>query len=472
MLKPASFALCAALTGCSLIPDYQRPLPPVPAQWTQALPTEGTRQASTLDWHTYFPDTRLQALIAAAIEYNRDMRIAVARVEEARAQFGIQRADRVPTFNLGAGQNAARTPADLSISGREAISRRYDVGVSLLSFELDFWGRVASLTESAKASFLATEEARRAFRLSLIANVADAYLTLKEAEERAALARATVETRDETLRLIAKRRDVGLAGDLDYLQADGAFQSARVELANLELQRAVAQNFLRALIGVEKPDWPAGRSLVDQGIVPDLAADIPSEILTRRPDILAAEQRLIAANANIGAARAAFFPRISLTAAAGTASSRLSGLFDSGSGAWSFQPSLSLPIFDAGRNAANVDLAAARKDIAVAEYEKTIQQAFREVADLLVTREKLADQLTAQEAFDKTQRQRLVLADARYRQGVASFLEVLDAQRDAFSAQQGVIQLRRGLLSTAAQLYKALGGGDPSESPDSIRPAR
>ena len=464
MRKFLPIAVAFAAASCSFIPDYQRPEAPIPAVW----PAEGQvgpgSTAIPTDWRAFFPDERLQAMIAAAFEHNRDMRIAVARVEEARALYGIQRADRLPTVNIGGGQNAALTPADLSTSGRETISRRYDVSVSLLSFELDFWGRVASLTESAKASFLATEEARRAFRLSLIANVADAYLTLKEAEERAVLARSTLETRAETLRLVAKRREVGLAGDLDYLQADGAFQSARAELANLERQRAVAQNFLRALVGVEKPGWPIGRSLADQGGMPDLAANLPSEILVRRPDILAAEQRLIAANANIGAARAAFFPRISLTAVVGTASPALSGLFDSGSGAWSFQPSLLLPIFDSGRNTANVDLATVRKEIAVAEYEKAIQQAFREVADLLVAREKLAEQLAAQEAFDKTQRQRLVLADARYRQGVASFLEVLDAQRDAFSAQQGVIQLRKGLLSTAAQLYKALGGDDGKEA--------
>jgi multidrug efflux system outer membrane protein len=458
---PLALALAAsALSGCSFMPEYFRPAAPVPQQWPEGMRTDGARQAYDLDWRQYFPDERLQAMITAALEHNRDMRIAVARVEEARALYGIQRADRLPTVNLGGAQNATRTPADLSATGRDAIARRWDVNVSTLSFELDFWGRVASLTEAAKASFLATEEARRAFRLSLIADVADAYLSLKEAEERAALARMTLETRGETLRMVDKRREVGLAGDLDYLQAEGALQSTRAELASLERQRAVAQNFLRALVGVEKSDWPSGRSLGDQGIVPDLAADLPSEVLVRRPDILAAEQRLIAANANIGAARAAFFPRISLTAIAGTASRELSGLFDSGSGAWSFQPSLTLPIFDAGRTSANVDLAVARKNIAVAEYEKTIQQAFREVSDLLVGRERLAEQLAAQEAFDKTQQQRLVLAEARYRQGIASFLEVLDAQRDTFTARQGVIQTRRTLLSAAAQLYKALGGGE------------
>ncbi len=450
--------LAAALAaGCSFVPEYLRPAPPVPAQWPAEVRADGAR-AALPDWREYFPDARLQALIAAALEHNRDLRIAAARVDEARALYGVQRADRLPNVSAGAGQNAARTPADLSARGRDTISRRYDVNVSLLSFELDFWGRVASLNEAAKASFLATEEARRAFRLSLIAGVADAYLSLQEAEERAGLAARTVAARAETLRLVGARREVGLAGDLDYLQADGAHESARAELASLERQRAVAANFLRALVGSERDDWPPGRSLGEQGIVPDLAAGLPSDLLVRRPDILAAEQRLLAANASIGAARAAFFPRIALTAASGTASAELSGLFDGGSRAWSFQPTLSLPIFSGGRLTANLDLAEARKEIAVAEYEKAIQQAFREVADLLVAREKLAGQLAAQEAFDRTQQQRLVLAEARYAAGVSSFLEVLDAQRDAFAARQGVIQTRRALLAAAAQLYKALGG--------------
>lgn len=462
---PLTLALATSLLGgCSFMPDYFRPTAPIPAQWPETARAEGARLAEKLDWQDYFPDERLQTLIAAALEHNRDMRIAVARVDEARALYGIQRADRLPTINASASENASRSPGDLLPGGDSTVSRRYDVNLGMLAFELDFWGRVASLSEAARASYLATEEAQHAFRLSLIASVADGYLSLKEAEERAALARQTLDARAETLRLVAKRREVGLAGDLDYLQADGAFQSARAELASLERQRAVAQNFLQALVGTDRSDWPKGRSLTDQGIVPDLAAGLPSEILTRRPDVLAAEQRLMAANANIGAARAAFLPRISLTAAAGTASRALSGLFEGGSGAWSFQPTISLPLFDFGRTSANLDLASARKVIAVAEYENAIQQAFREVADLLAAREKLAEQLAAQEAFEETQRQRLVLAEARYSNGIASFLEVLDAQREEFSARQGVIQTRRNLLSVAAQLYKALGGGTQLEA--------
>lgn len=456
----ASFMLLGALlTGCSLTPDYQRPEAPVAAQWPQSAQAEGTRQADALDWRAFFPDPRLQALIATALDHNRDMRIAVARVEEARAQFGIVRADRFPGLDAVASGTAARTPGDLTSSGNAVISRRYDVGLSLLSFELDFWGRVKSLNQAALASYLASEEARRALRLSLVADVANAYLTLLEMEERAALARETLKTREETRMMVGRRRDAGLAGDLDFLAADGALEAARAELASLERQRAAAANALELLAGQQPAALPVGRALSAQDIVPDLAAGLPAEVLLKRPDVLAAEHSLIAANANIGAARAAFLPRISLTAGLGTASSALSGLFESGSGAWSFQPVLRLPLFDGGRAAAGTDLAAARKVIAVAQYEKTIQQAFREVADLLAARTHLAGQLQAQQAAEKAQAERLRLAEARYKAGISSYLEVLDAQRESFSAQQGTLQTRRAWLAAAAQLYKALGGG-------------
>jgi multidrug efflux system outer membrane protein len=264
--------------------------------------------------------------------------------------------------------------------------------------------------------------------------------------------------------LIARRREVGIAGDLDYFQAEGALQSARVDLASLQRQRAEADNALHLLVGAMPATLPDGRRLADQGLVADLAAGLPAEVLVRRPDVLAAEQQLIAANANIGAARAAFFPRITLTAAFGTASVALSGLFRAGSAAWSFQPVLTQPLFDAGRSGSGVDLAKARQVIAVAEYERTVQQAFREVANLLAGRDRLREQLAAQEAALIAQEQRLTLTEARYRAGIANHLELLDAQRDSFTAQQATVQLRRQLLSTASQLYKALGGG-PEPTP-------
>lgn len=457
MHKLPAVVLGAALAGCSLMPDYQRPEPPVPAQWPQAAQTGGAREAVALDWRDFFTDPRLQSLIATALEHNRDMRMAAARVDEARALYGVARAERLPDIDAAASAASSRTPSELTL-GRPQISHRYDVGLSLLSFELDFWGRVKSLSEAALSSYLASEEARRALRLSLISEVANAYFTQLEMEERTRLAIDALKSREETRMLVNRRREVGLAGDLDFLAADGAYQLARAELANLERQRAAAINALTLLVGQEPADVPGGRKLTAQGIDPDFAAGLPSGVLLQRPDVLAAENRLVAANANIGAARAAFFPRITLTAGLGTASSALSGLFDAGSSSWNFQPALRLPLFDAGRNA-SIGLAEARKDIAVADYEKTIQQAFREVADLLAARTFLAEQLRAQQSAETSQQERLRLADARYKAGISSYLEVLDAQRELFSAQQGTVQIQRARFSVAAQLYKALGGG-------------
>ena len=309
--RVVALAALLALAGCSMAPTYERPELPVPAAWPDDVKAP-TAAAKPVDWNSFFPDERLRALIKLALEYNRDLRIATARVAEARALYGIQRADRLPTVAVGATQTTARSPADLSPTGSAFISRRVDVNASLLPFELDFWGRVASLSEAAKASYLATEQAQRAFRLSLIAGVADAYLALAEAQERADVAQATLASREKTRELVDRRRAAGLAGDLDYLQADAAFEGAKADLAGLQRQYSAARNFLRALVGTEPADLPAGKPLAEQAIPLDQQADVPSQVLVHRPDVLAAEQRLLAANANIGAARAAFFPRIAL----------------------------------------------------------------------------------------------------------------------------------------------------------------
>jgi len=450
--------LCAAaLSSCSFIPEFQRPAAPVPEQWPTKVGVGET--AVTDDWRTFFTDTQLQALIAAALEHNRDLRIAVARVDEARALAGLARAERFPGVDVNLQQQAARVPGDLNSSGAPLISRRYDASLGLAAFELDFWGRVSSLDAAARASFLASDYARQAFRLTLIADVANAYFSLLELNERLALAEATVKSRAESRWLIERRRDVGLAGDLDYLAADGAYQSTRAATAILARQRASAENALRLLIGsgalvVESASLAALSTLAD---IP-IAAGLPAEILLQRPDVLAAEQKLIAANANIGAARAAFLPKIILTATAGSASSALAGLFGGGSGAWSFVPLLRWPLFDAGRTEGNVDLAQARKHIAVAEYEKTLQQAFREVADLLDARQRYVEQLQALEAAAVAQAERLKRVEARHVGGVSSYLELLDAQREHFVAQQSVLTAKRDLVATTASLYKALGG--------------
>jgi multidrug efflux system outer membrane protein len=481
MRKFLPLAIALAAAGCSFTPDYQRPAAPVPAAWQagkvgadEAPAQQGGRAKDALltaadgdtaksaamptDWRAFFLDPGLQQLIAAALEHNRDLRIAIGRVDEARALAGIARADRFPTVDLAAQRAASLTPPDLSATGRQLNSQRYDVNLAVASFELDFWGRVKSLDDAGRANFLASDYAHQAFRLSLIADVANAYFSLLELGERLELAQATRNSREETRTLVARRRDVGLAGDLDYLAADGAFQNARAEAANLARSHAAAENALRLLVG-SSPAPAAVGTLARSGLVADVAVGLPAEILLARPDVLAAEQKLIAANANIGAARAAFLPKILLTAALGTASRGLTGLFDAGSGAWSFTPALRLPLFDAGRATDNVDLAKARKNIAVAEYEKSIQQAFREIADLLAARSQLTEQLQAQEANAAAQSQRLKIVDARYKAGVSSDLELLDAQREHFAAQQSALAVRRQLLATAASFYKALGGG-------------
>jgi len=458
--KLLAAVISAALAGCSLSPDYERPAAPVPGAWPSSA-TPGEKHLGTpKGWQQYFPDPRLQALITAALENNRDLRIATARISEARAQYGVQRADRFPNVNITASRNASLTPAGASSFTANAIqTQRYDAGIGLLSYELDFWGRVGSLSEAAKANYLATEAAQRAFRLSLISDVANAYLTVLELRERVMLTSETARARGETREMVSRRRQAGISSDMDFLQAEGAYQASLAEHANLERQLAAAENLLDLLVGQytsQIQNLPAERSLSEQGIVPAMIAGLPAEVLLRRPDVMAAEQRLIAANANIGAARAAFLPRITLTGSAGSASRSLAGLFDKGSKAWSFQPALSMPLFDAGRTSANVDIAHARKVIAVAEYEKTLQQAFREVADLLSAGENLDVQLEAQSTNAQLQKKRLSLVEARYQAGIASHLEVLDAQREAYAAEQSAAQARRAKLSVAVQLYKAL----------------
>jgi multidrug efflux system outer membrane protein len=449
----------AVAAGCSMTPDYERPAAPVPDAWpalqsATALGDSG-RAPTVREWREYFPDPRLQALIATALEHNRDLRIAVARVEEARAQAGLARADRLPQIDLAAQRAASLTPADLSATNRQLNTQRYDVNLGVSAFELDFWGRVKSLDEAARANFLASEYAQKSFRLALVADVASAYFSAIELQERVALAAATLASRGESRRLIAARRDVGLAGDLDVLAAEAATQTTRAELANLTRQAAAAENALRLLVG-SSPTLPSGRMLEQQDLLAQVPVGLPAEVLLRRPDVLAAEQRLQAANANVGAARAAFLPRILLTAALGTASRSLSGLFDAGSGAWSFTPVLRYPLFDGGRSAGNSDIAEARKSVAVADYEKALQQGFREIADLLAAREQYAEQLAAQEAAMKAQGERQRIVEARHNAGLSSYLELLDAQRDYFAAQQSALAIRRLQLANTASLYKAL----------------
>lgn len=463
MIKRLTLALLAAgvLSSCSMAPKYVRPDAPVAGEYpAKSAEKAQATPAAQIGWQDFFKDARLKALIAAALENNRDLRIAALRLEEARALYNVQSADLLPTLNVTASGQRARVPADLSTSGTSIVGSRYDVGVSLASFELDFFGRVRSLSDSALASYLATEEAQRSFQISLIAEVAKAYLNERAFAEQLALAQKSFEARKASYDLAQKRFEVGATSALDLRQFETLLQSARVSMVTLARQRAQAENALVLLTG--RPlaaSLPPVQPLSDQGVLTDIPAGLPSDLLENRPDIRQFEQRLKSANASIGAARAAFFPRIALTASKGSASAELSGLFDAGSGTWSFAPQMVLPILDWGRNVANLNVAEARKNIAVAEYEKTIQTAFREVSDALVARGLLNEQVEAQAAVLAAERERLKLSQARYDNGISSSLDVLDAQRQLFAAEQSLVQARLLRLTNAIDLYRSLGGG-------------
>ena len=456
--SPAGIALALCLAGCAtMIPNYERPAAPVAAAYpgAAAAPGPAGAAASDIEWQSYFGDERLKRLLEVALKNNRDLRVAVLNIEQARAQYQVRRADELPTVGIGATGTREPNP-----DGSGSIASIYTAGLSVTAYELDFFGRVRNLSAAALAQYLGTEEARKNVQIALISSVANTYLNLLADDELLAVTRNTLLTREESLKLTKLKFDVGAASELDYRQAESLLEGARVALAQLIRQRALDENALVLLLGQPLPaDLPQGSSIASQQLINELPIGIPSEVLARRPDVRQAEQQLIAANANIGAARAAFFPRITLTGSAGSASSELSGLFKSGSFAWTFMPQLLLPIFDAGRNQANLDIANVDRDIALAQYEKAIQTAFREVSDALAGRATLGEQLRAQEAQANAEAVRFKLADLRYRNGAASYLDVLDAQRSLFAAQQAVVQVQAAQVQNQVSLYKVLGGG-------------
>ena len=454
------------LAACATGPAYDRPPAPVPQ--TVGVATASVQDLELPAWERYFLDGTLKQLIGRALAHNRDLRIAVARVEEARALYGIQHADQVPAFDANVQAAASRTASPFTVDN--FISRRYDVNLGLLAFELDFWGRVRSLSRAALASYFSTEAAQRAFRLSLISDVADTYYAVRALDARTALARQTADARAEALRVIERRLQIGVASRLDVLQARTALETARADAAALARQAENARHALAVLVGeaVTLPGATAA-ALDDLPLPAALPAGLPSSVLLRRPDVASAEQNLLAANANVGAARAAFFPRVSLVGTLGFASTELSQLFDSERRAWSFIPTLSQPLFTGGRLSANLDLAEARRVTAVAEYERTIQLAFAEVADALSDQAYLAEQHAAQQRLVANELERLRLAQARYDAGLVGYLEVLDAQRQTYTAQQVLLDIKRARLATAAQAYKALGGLDPPIPQVSVR---
>ncbi len=453
---PVALAAALLLAGCSLIPTYERPAAPVPEAYRSAPQGDAAQAAVTLPWQDYFTDPRLQQLISSALRNNRDLQVAVLNIERARAQYKITRADQFPT--IGAGANATRAP---NANGDYANS--FNVGLATTAWELDFFGRIGSLKEQALAQYLATEEGMRATQVSLVTAVANAWYSLLADEELLGISRRTLETREASVKLTQLRFDSGATSELDYRQAVSLTEAARATLAQQQRQRALDANALALLLGQSVPDdisaSIAGTRLNQAPALAPLPAGLPSNLLIQRPDIRQAEQSLIAANANIGAARAAFFPRIALTAQVGTASSELSGLFKDGSWGFSLAPSALLPIFDAGRNSANLDAAKVSRQIAVAQYEKAIQTAFREVSDALDSQATLEEQGRAQKAQLEAETVRLKLADLRYANGVSSYLDLLDAQRTLFALEQSVVQVRLAQLQNQLQLYKALGGG-------------
>lgn len=438
------------------MPTYERPNAPVAAQWpVSANATAPASNAATLAWQDYFTDPTLRQLIDTALANNRDLRVALLNIDQAKAQLGIRRADQFPTLNAAA--TGSRSP-----DSNGAIKSAYTGGLTVTAYELDFFGRVASLKEQALAQYLATTEASQTAQVSLIATVAQSWLSLLADEELLAVSRQTMRSREESLKLVELKLKHGAASDFELRGAQTLLESNRVTLAQQTRQRALDENALVLLIG--QPLNDASRAqLTQQNLgqlqLAELPAGLPSDLLTRRPDIRQAEQSLIASNANIGAARAAFFPRISLTAGAGSASSELSGLFKNGSWGWTLAPQLVLPIFDAGRNQANLDASRVGRDIAVAQYEKSIQGAFREVADALASRATLMQQLQASQALLDAETSRSALTQLRLDNGAANQLDWLDARRSLFAAQQGLVQTRLAYLQNQIALFKTLGGG-------------
>ena len=461
-LKPlATLALAAVLSACTMAPRYERPAAPVPASYENVEAAPVPVPASDIGWHEFFPDPDLQALIATALENNRDLRIATLNVEAARAQYRIQRADLLPPLDIQGTANNQRTPADLSRTGASELTRVYSAGVGMPSFELDLFGRVRSLRKSALEAYFAIEENRTAAQLLLVSEVANAWLTLIADRELLALAQDTRDSQKQSYDLTKLRFDQGVSSEIDLHRSESSWREAEVDIAQQTRRVAQDRNALALLVGAPlPPETAAGtQGVMAQTFAKQLPAGLPADLLTRRPDVRAAEHALLAANANIGAARAAFFPSISLTGFYGNASSDLSALFQSGHTSWSFVPQVNIPIFSGGANMAALDLANTRKRIEIARYEQSIQIAFREVADALVARSTLEDQLRAQEALAHAAESSYRLADMRYRGGVDSYLGALIAQRDMYDAQRALIVTRLAGAANLVQLYQSLGGG-------------
>jgi multidrug efflux system outer membrane protein len=486
----SSLAVAALMSGCSLAPTYERPVAPVAPAFPVGAAYDGVPVAAAdavpaaqIAWRDYFADANLRQVIALALANNRDLRVSALNIETARAQYDIQTAALLPNLSANIGESAQRVPghvigaasgvgtgvgngvgngngATTTANGRAIISRSYSANLALASYELDFFGKLRNLSQAGLETYLGTEEARRAQQIALVSQVAIAWLTLAADQQRLKLAGETVASQQTSYDLSRKRLEAGATSGVDVYDAQTSVETAKNDLAVYTAQVAIDVNALTLLVGSPLP--PALQPKGDLDNVTQLApipAGLPSSLLQSRPDVLQAERSLRAANANIGVARAAFFPSISLTASGGSASSNLSGLFKGGSGAWSFAPSINLPIFDGGVNRANLKIARVSDQIAVAQYEKAIQTAFGEVSDALATRGTIDARINAQLALVEAATKSYRIYDARYKQGADTYLNALLAQRTLYAAQQGLITTRLARSSNAVTLYKVLGGG-------------
>ena len=458
VLLGCTFAL---LGGCTMIPSYSRPQAPIPTTLpANSAPTTmpAAPLATDLPWQDFIADDKLRQVIATALANNRDLRLAMLNVERAQGVYGVQRADLLPKVNGTASMSRARIPADLSGTGKPLTSTQYDVNLGVASWEIDFFGRIRSLKEEALFLFLASQEAQRSAQVLLISQVASYYLTLAADRENLHLAQTTLEAQLSAYDLVKRRYNRGIVPELDLYRAQTQVDTARVDTARFTQLVAIDENALNLLLGATLPPELQPADL--QHVLPprDISAGVSSAVLLQRPDILQAENQLKAANADIGAARAAFFPKITLTATGGTASSDLSGLFKSGSGAWSFAPQISLPVFDP-RTWSAIKVSKADQQLALTRYEKAIQVSFREVADSLAVHATVDQQVSAQESLVHAVAETYRLANARYSRGVDSYLSVLDAQRSLYGAQQGLVSLHLAKLANQIQLYAVLGGG-------------
>ncbi len=452
------------LGGCTLAPKYERPAAPVPAQWPtgpayeEAKAVQDTQTVPDLPWRDFITDARLREIIETALVNNRDLRVAALNVERAKALYGIGRASLLPTINALGSWYQERIPADLSSNGSAYTAEQYSVNLGMTSWEIDFFGRIRSLKDKALEEYFATDQALRGTQILLVSTVAQAYLALAADREALQLVSKTLEAQEASYKLIRKRYEVGMISELDLKRAQSQVDVARGDVARYAQLVAQDENGLNLLVGS-----PIREDLIapDLGSISeprDISPGLSSEPLLNRPDVLAAEHQLKAANANIGAARAAFFPRITLTTSIGTASADLSGLFNAGSGVWSFAPSIVMPIFDA-RTWYAYDVTKIDKQMSVAQYEKAIQTAFREVADALVVKGTINQRIEAQQSLVDALAITYRLSEARYTKGVDSYLSVLDSQRSLYSAQQGLIMLRLTRINNLITLYKTLGGG-------------